>query len=142
MEHTQGRLRASTNVGANLRSYSQSAAITSEDVSSFGGTQLVAGCFGDVLGGEAQAAANARRLVACWNACEGVPTELLELHGAKMIPPELPYAALEAQRDELLAELEALATWASTKTTDGVHRGHHIGKARALIAKHKEASHG
>lgn len=29
--------------------------------------------------GEAGQAANARRLVACWNACEGVPTETLEL---------------------------------------------------------------
>lgn len=33
----------------------------------------------------ATAQANARRLVACWNACQGVPTELLE-HFAETRP--------------------------------------------------------
>lgn len=46
--------------------------------------------------------ANARRLVACWNACEGIDTEYLE--GDDSLPH---YARrLMAQRDELLAELE------------------------------------
>lgn len=47
----------------------------------------------------------ARRLVACWNACDGIPTEALEaaprLDGA--------WAELAAQRDELLAALEKIA---------------------------------
>jgi hypothetical protein len=43
--------------------------------------------------------ANARRLVACWNACEGVPTEMLEEYPA-------PFTELHAQRDELLEALE------------------------------------
>jgi hypothetical protein len=34
---------------------------------------------GDVVeGDEAETAANARRLAACWNACRGIPTEALE----------------------------------------------------------------
>jgi len=40
--------------------------------------------------------ANARRLVACWNACDGVTTELLESNPA-------PFSRLREERDELLA---------------------------------------
>ncbi len=53
--------------------------------------------------------ANARRLVACWNACEGVPTSVLDdvmnsserefLHH---------FVAMQAQRDELLGALQML----------------------------------
>ena len=43
---------------------------------------------------------NARRLAACWNACEGVPTDLLEANPA-------PFSQLRAQRDELLEALKA-----------------------------------
>ena len=38
--------------------------------------------------------ANARRLVACWNACEGVDTDLLEQNPA-------PFSELRAERDAL-----------------------------------------
>lgn len=49
--------------------------------------------------------ANARRLVACWNACDGIDTEYLE--GDDSLPH---YARrLMAQRDELLAALEKIA---------------------------------
>ena len=41
------------------------------------------------------AVANARRLAACWNACKGVDTDLLEQH------PE-PFSELRAHRDFLL----------------------------------------
>lgn len=51
----------------------------------------------------------ARRIVACVNACEGVPTDVLEntvqRGGALMYQQERRKAA-EAQRDELLAALE------------------------------------
>lgn len=48
---------------------------------------------------------NARRIVACWNACAGLPTEQLELlpHGGVINAT----AALLWQRDELLAALVA-----------------------------------
>lgn len=49
----------------------------------------------------AEQRANARRLVACWNACEGVDTQTLEQHPA-------PFSALRAERDELLAALREI----------------------------------
>lgn len=53
--------------------------------------------------------ANARRLVACWNACEGISTVRLErtvnnLHGRASASDKLD--ELHAQRDELLAALK------------------------------------
>lgn len=45
--------------------------------------------------------ANARRIVACVNACAGVPTELLEEYPA-------PFSEMRAQRDQLLAALERM----------------------------------
>lgn len=50
---------------------------------------------------------NARRLVACWNACEGVPTDALEqIEGFGKAA--LPYHELKAQRDELIAVSKGL----------------------------------
>lgn len=53
--------------------------------------------------------ANARRLVACWNACEGISTVRLErtvnnLHGRASASDKLD--ELHAQRDELLSALK------------------------------------
>ena len=45
--------------------------------------------------------ANARRLVACWNACQGVPTEVLE---GGLVADQL-WGHLTAQRGTLLAAL-------------------------------------
>ena len=59
----------------------------------------------DAWEGDAEAVANMRRLVACWNACEGIDTEYLE--GDESLPH---YARrLMTQRDELLASLEKIA---------------------------------
>jgi hypothetical protein len=57
----------------------------------------------------AEAEANARRIVACVNACEGIPTEVLEQMPsgpASLLPM---YARLEQQRDKLLAALTEIA---------------------------------
>jgi hypothetical protein len=58
--------------------------------------------------------ANARRLVACWNACEGISTEALEGDDAPRKLRE-DRDLLLAQRDELLAQLkkvrEVIAAW-------------------------------
>ena len=139
MEHTQGKLT--------FRNFSIYAAD--------GKTPVADTCLINSVA--AHDVANARRLVACWNACEGIPTELLELHGAMVIPPDLPYAALEAQRDELLAGLERIANpipYEQANVPEGYTLDGHallaqVSKplyyqtvARALIAKHKEASHG
>lgn len=51
--------------------------------------------------------ANARRLVACWNACEGLPDEFLNSNPIKQLVQSLwdRNSELEGQRDELLAAL-------------------------------------
>lgn len=71
--------------------------------------------------------ANARRLVACWNACNGVDTDLLEQNPA-------PFSDLRAQRDDLLAALERLVR---QHGSDGIEYSgdHPIAVARAAIAK-------
>lgn len=40
----------------------------------------------DAWDGDAEADANMRRIAACWNACEGVPTEVLESQQAGGLP--------------------------------------------------------
>jgi hypothetical protein len=45
--------------------------------------------------------ANARRLVACWNACEGLETDQIDLIADS-------FEAMKAQRDELLAALKTI----------------------------------
>ena len=98
--------------------------------------------------------ANARRLVACWNACEGVPLDEVEnlanIGGLNALTVEAGRAyadadALKAQRDELLAatqylldvldeldgECDAIAEFQAP-----------IRAARAVLAKHKGAEHG
>jgi len=54
---------------------------------------------------------DARRIVACVNACAGIKTEMLEAMPsgpASLVPM---YAELEKQRDELLAALGQFAAW-------------------------------
>lgn len=78
--------------------------------------------------------ANARRLVACWNACEGLSTEALERLGTldrARVALDVVRVQAIAQRDELLAALESVAL---------VYRnagGKEWEAARAAIAKVK-----
>lgn len=61
--------------------------------------------------------ANARRIVACVNACTGITTEVLEQMPsgpASLLPM---YARLEQQRDKLLAALESLVNEPQDITT-------------------------
>lgn len=53
-------------------------------------------------------AANARRMAACWNACEGIPTEALEADVPGIFRQINRQEELEAQRDELLAALKGM----------------------------------
>lgn len=61
---------------------------------------------------------NARRIVACVNACEGIPTEVLESGPHRIIQR---YAAAERQRDELLAALKDLHK--AYRMAVGLHSG-------------------
>ena len=54
--------------------------------------------------------ANARRLVACWNACEGLDTETLEKE-PQMKNWVASYLERTRQRDELLAALNGLLAY-------------------------------
>lgn len=59
--------------------------------------------------------ANARRLVACWNACEGLSTEALERLGTldrARVELDVIRAQAIAQRDELLNEMRQAMRWA------------------------------
>jgi predicted nucleic acid-binding protein len=53
---------------------------------------------------ECSSEGNARRIVAAVNACEGIPTEVLDDGPHRIIQR---YAAAEMERDELLAELKS-----------------------------------
>ena len=70
--------------------------------------------------------ANARRLAACWNACDGVPTQALE-NSDVLAGLSQRIAHLTIQRDELLAALNASrAQW--------IHSVH-ASKCLAVIAQ-------
>jgi hypothetical protein len=60
--------------------------------------------------------ANARRLAACWNALQGIPTSLLESVPINLTSTE-PYLALQAQRDALLAALHPFVCFSSSAET-------------------------
>ena len=80
-----------------------------------------------------KAEANARRLVACWNAAEGLSTESLESAGNAFNGWKLASYAMndaKAQRDELLTVLKALTDRGRIPPT-----GLAFSKARAAIAK-------
>ena len=88
----------------------------------------------------AKAEADARRLVACWNACLEVPTELLENladDGATIAPI---YRDLIVQRDELLAALKVmLRDYAAVHDIGDLELQPAIYQARAAIAKAEAA---
>jgi len=70
---------------------------------------------------------NMRRLVACWNACEGLPTAWIEGGAADILEHA---KSLKSQRDELLTVLKALTDRGRIPPT-----GLAFSKARAAIAK-------
>lgn len=99
--HTQGAVRA---VGTDV------------DAVVDGVTTTIADCLNHASIGRMDGEANARRIAACWNACDGVETELLEQHPA-------PFSALRAQHDALLKALTDLVanqdvSWRNCGFTD------------------------
>lgn len=61
---------------------------------------------------ECEIAANARRIVACVNALEGIPTAILEMAGTGLMSEAaVEVGKLTAQRDSLLSALRALYGW-------------------------------
>ena len=81
------------------------AVVSDTPVPEMGGSDAVE-YYGGHLIGESIIEANARRIVACVNACRGLGTDELEQHGlVSAVGTEL--LELEKQRDELLETLEA-----------------------------------
>lgn len=74
-------------------------------VSLFAGKEIVAICNG-LPGG--QQGANARRIAACWNACDGMDTEEVESIPIPLNRLARDYRSLRSQRDELMTALMAL----------------------------------
>lgn len=97
--HTQGRLRAE------LDTYPVMICGESETwplVDELGNEEGRAGVF---VANTGDNKANARRLVACWNACEGISTETLEQAKDWAEAGVATAEMLRAQRDELIATL-------------------------------------
>lgn len=73
--------------------------------------------------------ADARRLVACWNACDGTVTDMLEelipLGGIGALADSI--TQMRVQRDELLEALQGLVTAVETPDADSL---------RELLAAH------
>lgn len=98
--HTQGPLEAFDNAGPRMQSYAQTSGLHGVGDNRL---KLIAGCFKDI-GGEEVAAANARRLAACWNAFEGVETAMVECYTASRDWP-----LIEQLRTEMAAARDLLA---------------------------------
>lgn len=99
----------------------------------------VASVYCHVINGRAEA--NAQRIVACWNACDGIDTADLKAGSVNIIQKLHDEAAklVLAQRDELLAALNLLKATdfgANVKTADDErHMDKVAAFARAAIAK-------
>ncbi|MBI5917824.1 MAG: hypothetical protein HY849_00395 [Nitrosomonadales bacterium] len=94
--------------------------------------------FGDVIAStktqpmHPAAPSNARRIVACVNACAGIDTETLE---ATIGLDEL-YSDIQRQRDELLAAAKSVvARWDTPLWKDVPATAEYIGQLRQAIAK-------
>ena len=92
-EHTKGLLR----VGHS------GAVVADHPVREMNGSDAVE-YYGGHMVAESVTAANARRLVACWNACHGLPTDELEQKGL-MCAVGTQLLLLEQHRDTLLEAL-------------------------------------
>lgn len=99
-QHTPGPIREGK-AGTN-------SIVSDNPVPGMGGSDCIE-YYGGHLIGESITPSNRRRLVACWNACEGIPTEVLERLGTldrARVELDVVRAQSIAQRDELLALLD------------------------------------
>lgn len=124
-EHTKGLLRVGHS-GAVVADHPIPEMSGSDAVEYYGGHMVA----------ESVTAANARRLVACWNACDGFTTEELEAHTG----PRLLRARLEgafARIDELLSERNRVGIDISSAILSGIVPDRHPLRSRLeLLANH------
>lgn len=86
--------------------------------------------YSEAYGDFDQETANARRLVACWNACQGISTMDLELDNVQFVAQLKERLAFKAQRDELLETLLQIVDGARNPRFDA------YAHARKAVAKH------
>lgn len=126
-EHTKGLLR----VGHS------GAVVADHPIPEMSGSDAVE-YYGGYLVAESVTAANARRLAACWNACDGFTTEELEAHTG----PRLLRARLEgafARIDELLSERNRVGIDISSAILSGIVPDRHPLRSRLeLLANHRK----
>lgn len=94
MSHTEGKLNA------------DGALIKNENGEMVAATTMIASDEGSPSAHEE----NARRLVACWNACDGIPIEQLEWDQPTFVKMLLERQMLKKERDELLKAFRDLYT--------------------------------
>ena len=106
--------------------------------------EIVSSCDDEGRWGAIKDVANARRLVACWNAFDGVPTGTIESDGgivrgacADLMKQRDSIRAVNAELLEALERIDAMACYASEENTDAkddmlLSIGKH---ARAAIAR-------
>lgn len=82
----------------------------------------------------------ARRLAACWNACEGIPTHQLEVENGEPNNLGAMIDHLRTEREELLALLSWVTEYAehTPRQLTGLHQWAEI--ARAALAKYQPTS--
>ena len=108
--------------------------VSDTPVPGMGGSDAVE-YYGGHLIGESIIEANARRIVACVNACRGIGTDELEQHGlVSAVGYEL--MELTKQRDELLEAAKAVVTrWDTPNWKDAEPTAAVIGRLRAILQK-------
>jgi hypothetical protein len=86
-----------------------------------------------------EACANARRLAACWNACDFIPTEAIEAYGeaiGKVVGPiGKGHIALSAERDQLRAELATTRNEFNELTRISIDAEVQLAAARVLLTE-------
>ena len=130
-EHTKGRLKL---LAPRWTGDNEAALIICNEA----GSSLGIMSPGDPFIGIDESQANARRLVACWNACDGVSTESLEsvIPGASILDTQFAESKLERGRAELMAVCEREA--AMPCRCAAPHSQCISCAARAAIAKARE----
>lgn len=134
MSHTQGKLRIAKDVQDWSVSNDECCSTCYTDLTSESGKVIAL-----VVAGEKSVHADpdprpdARRLVACWNACDGIRTMDLEMDNVLFTEALNERSALKARRDELLAAL----TLIRDAENSALDLAYCKGIARAAIANTK-----
>ena len=134
-QHTPGRLDVVNDTGEWAAEYDAEGTTCSVGLVTESGSMVaLAVAYSPNIFADPDPTANARRLVACWNACEGINTLLLEQLRVPLRDLNGSELALLEQRDELLDALKDLCNDIEEAGATPLDRPAYY-KARAAIAK-------